>query len=337
MSKHRVQAFAALAPRGPLVPYAYEAAALGDNEIDLEVTACGLCHSDVHLIDDAWKRSVFPLVPGHEIIGRVASVGRGVSRLAVGERAGVGWQRAACFDCDLCAAGRENLCARQEATCVGHYGGLADRVRVDARFAFAIPEALESAEAAPLLCGGVTVFAPLQRYGAGVGGTVGVIGVGGLGHLAVRFAAALGCEVVAFSSSPDKDDAIRAMGAHEVVRSTDPRALRAQAGRIDLLLATAPAQLDWIAYVGALRPGGVLCLVGAAPDLLRVPAAQLLTGQKTICGSDIGDRATMRAMLAFAARHRVAPTIETRPMHEVNLGLDQVRANKARYRVVMQA
>jgi alcohol/geraniol dehydrogenase (NADP+) len=332
-----VNAFAALAPRAPLVPYAYHAAPLGDGELELAVTHCGLCHSDVHLIDDAWKRSTYPLVPGHEIIGRVTAAGRGVTGLAVGDRVGVGWQRAACFGCDACLAGHENLCAHQEATCVGHHGGLADRVRVDASFAFAIPDAIDSAEAAPLLCGGVTVFAPLQRYGAGAGRTVGVIGVGGLGHLAVRFAVALGCEVVAFSSSPDKDAAIRAMGAHEIVRSTQPRALRTQQSRIDLLITTAPAQLDWIAYIQALRPGGVLCLVGAAPDLVRVPAAQLLTGQKSICGSDIGDRATMRAMLDFAAAHNVAPTIETRPMYEVNLGLDQVRENRARYRVVLEA
>ncbi len=333
----RVHAFAALAARAPLVPYAYETPPFGDGEVELEVTHCGLCHSDVHLIDDAWHRSVFPLVPGHEIIGRVVDVGSAVSELAVGQRAGIGWQRTACFACDACTSGRENLCPLQEATCIGHHGGLAERVRVDANFAFAIPDAIESAEAAPLLCGGVTVFAPLSRFGATAGRVVGVIGVGGLGHLAVRFAAALGCEVVAFSSSPDKDAAIRAMGAHEVVRSTDPRAVRAQAGRIDLLIATAPAQLDWIAYVQALRSGGVLCLVGAAPDLVRVPAAQLLTGQKAICGSDIGDRRTIRAMLEFAAGHGVRPTIETRPFHEVNLGLDQVRANQARYRVVMQA
>ena len=337
MNPLRVHAYAALAPRTTLVPFAYEASPLGDGQVELEITHCGLCHSDVHLIDDAWKRSVYPLVPGHEIIGRVTALGRDVTSFAIGERAGVGWQRGACFKCEACVAGHENLCAQQEATCVGHHGGVADRVRTDASFAFAIPEAIGSAEAAPLLCGGVTVFSPLLRWGAGVGRTVGVIGVGGLGHLAVRFAAALGCEVVAFSSSPDKDAAIRAMGAHDVVRSTDPRELRLQAGRLDLLVATAPAQLDWIAYVQALRPGGVLCLVGAAPDLLRVPAALLLTGQKVICGSDIGDRATMRAMLAFAARHGVAPTIETRPMHEVNLGVEQVRANKARYRIVLQA
>ncbi|HEY2743924.1 MAG TPA: NAD(P)-dependent alcohol dehydrogenase, partial [Polyangia bacterium] len=305
----RVHAFAALAPRAPLVPYAYDATPLGDGELELEVTHCGLCHSDVHLIDDAWHRSVFPLVPGHEIIGRVVDAGAAVSELAIGQRVGVGWQRTACLGCDACKCGRENLCPLQEATCIGHHGGLAERVRVDASFAFAVPDAIESADAAPLLCGGVTVFAPLLRFGAGVGRVVGVIGVGGLGHLAVRFAAALGCEVVAFSSSPDKDAAIRAMGANEVVRSTEPRALRAQAGRIDLLIATAPAQLDWIAYVQALRAGGVLCLVGAAPDLVRVPAAQLLTGQKAICGSDIGDRRTMRAMLAFAAGHGVRPTI----------------------------
>jgi uncharacterized zinc-type alcohol dehydrogenase-like protein len=181
------------------------------------------------------------------------------------------------------------------------------------------------------------VFAPLRRFGADATRTVGVIGVGGLGPLAIRFAAAFGCEVVAFTSSPDKRADLQAMGAHEVVDSRDARALRGMSDRIDLLISTVPARLDWIFYLQALRPNGVLCLVGASPGLLQVPAAQLLTGQKSICGSDIGDRATMVEMLRFAARHRIAPTGETRPMHEVNLGIERLRENRARYRVVMQA
>lgn len=331
----RVQAFAALVAKAPLVPFSYEAAPLGDTDVEIEVSHCGLCHSDVHLIDDAWNRSTYPLVPGHEVVGRVSAVGRAVGHLAVGARVGVGWQRSACFACDRCFAGHENLCATQEATCVGHHGGLGERLRTDARFAFALPDGIESALAAPLLCGGVTVFAPLRRYGADATRTVGVIGVGGLGHLAIRFAAAFGCEVVAFTSSPQKRAELQAMGAHEVVASTDARALRGVADRIDLLISTVPVRLDWILYLQALRPNGVLCLVGASPGLLQVPAAQLLTGQKSICGSDIGDRATMVEMLRFAARHRIAPTVETRPMDEVNLGIERLRANQARYRIVM--
>jgi uncharacterized zinc-type alcohol dehydrogenase-like protein len=330
-----VNAFAALAPKAPLVPFRYELPTLGPDDVELAVSHCGLCHSDVHLIDDAWNKSVYPLVPGHEVVGEVVAVGAAVTHLRPGDRAGVGWQRSACFACDLCRAGHENLCARQEATCVGHHGGLGDRLRIDSRFAFALPDGIDPAVAAPLLCGGVTVFAPLRRFGAGAGRTVGVIGVGGLGHLAVRFAAALGCEVIAFTSSPDKRDEVRAMGAHEVVPSNDARALRAMANRVDLLVSTAPARLDWILYLQALRPNGVLCLVGASPGLLQVPSAQLLLGQKAICGSDIGDRGTMLEMLRFAARHGVVPTVEMRPMHEVNLGLERLRNNRARYRVVL--
>jgi uncharacterized zinc-type alcohol dehydrogenase-like protein len=333
----KVQAFAALAPKAPLVPFAYNAKPLGEQDVEIEVTHCGLCHSDVHLIDDAWSRSSFPLVPGHEVVGRVTAVGPLVTHLAVGARAGVGWQRSACFACEACLAGHENLCKKQEATCVGHHGGMAERLRTDGRFAFALPDTLDAAEAAPLLCGGVTVFSPLRRFRADATRTIGVVGVGGLGHLAIRFAAAFGCEVIAFTSSPDKGPEILAMGAHEVVSSTDPRALKRLEGRIDLLVSTVPARLDWILYLQALRENGVLCLVGASPGLIQVPAAQLLTGQKSICGSDIGDRATIAEMLRFAARHRIAPTVETRPMPEVNLGIERLRANQARYRVVMKS
>jgi alcohol/geraniol dehydrogenase (NADP+) len=331
----KVQAFAALAPKGPLLPFDYEAAELGEHDVEIAITHCGLCHSDVHLIDDAWSRSRYPLVPGHEIVGRITGIGRLVTHLQPGMRVGVGWQRSSCLACDSCLAGRENLCARQEATCVGHHGGLADRLRTDGRFAFALPDALDDATAAPLLCGGVTVFAPLYRYGGGPTRTVGIIGIGGLGHMAVRFAAAFGCEVVALTNSHSKRPEVMAMGAHEVASSTDPRELRKLAGRFDLLISTAPARLDWILLLQALKPNGVLCLVGASPGLLQVPAAQLLTGQKSICGSDIGDRATVVEMLRCAVRHRITPSIETRPMHEVNLGIERLRRNEARYRVVM--
>lgn len=331
-----IAAWAARAAGEPLAPFSYQPAPLGADEVELEVACCGLCHSDVHLIDDAWKRSVFPLVPGHEVVGTVVARGDAVRELAVGARVGVGWQRRACFDCAECRRGRENLCARQEATCVGHHGGLGERLRIDARFAFLLPDAIESALAAPLLCGGVTVYAPLRRHGAGPGRVVGVLGVGGLGHLAIRFARALGADVVAFTSSPDKRAELMALGADEVASSVDARALRGWAGRVDLLLSTVPARLDWISVVQMLRPSGTLCLVGAAPGLLQLPSAQLITGERTICGSDIGDRATIADMLAFAAAHGVAPTIEALPIARVNDGIARLRNNQVRYRVVME-
>jgi len=332
----KVQAFAAPSAKAALEPFSYEAGALGPHDVELEITHCGLCHSDLHLIDDDWKRSVYPLVPGHEIVGIVRAAGAEVTHLRPGDRAGVGWQRSACLRCPLCLDGHENLCATQEATCVGHHGGFAERLRTDGRFTFAIPGGIESAVAAPLLCGGVTVYAPLKRFGADAKKTVGVIGVGGLGHLALAFLRALGSQVIAFSSSADKKQEALAMGAHEFASSTDPRELRRHANRIDLLLSTVPVRLDWIGYLQALKPNGVLCLVGAPPGLLQFPAGPLLTGQKTVCGSDIGDRATIVEMLALAERHRIAPVIETTPMSEVNVQLDRLRRNQVRYRAVLQ-
>jgi uncharacterized zinc-type alcohol dehydrogenase-like protein len=332
----KVCAFAATAPRAALERFVYQASPLGPHDIELEISHCGLCHSDLHLIDDDWKCSSYPLVPGHEIVGMVRAVGTEVTQLSIGDRAGVGWQRSACLACPLCLGGRENLCTKQQATCVGHFGGMADRLRVDARFAFAIPSGIESAFAAPLLCGGVTVYAPLRRYRVDATRTIGVVGVGGLGHLAIAFLRAFGCEIVAFSSSADKRTEALRLGAHEFARSHDARDLRRYVNRFDLVLSTVPARLDWIGYVQTLKPGGVLCLVGAPPGILQLPAGLLLTGQKSICGSDIGDRATLSEMLRLAERHRIVPLVETSAMSEVNREIERLRRNEVRYRAVLQ-
>ncbi len=330
-----ISAFAALAAKQALVPYDYEPPPLSRVEVEIEISHCGICHSDLHLIDNDWSTSSYPLVPGHEIVGAVLQAGPEASH-AVGTRVGVGWQRSACFECDLCKAGHENLCLRQEATCVGHMGGFARRIRIDGRFAFPVPPSLDAAAAAPLLCGGATVFAPLRRWGVKAGMQVGVIGIGGLGHLALRFLRAMGCETTAFTSSPDKrDEAIR-LGADHAASSTHAGELRAHAGRFDFLLCTVPARLDWIGYLQALKPNGVLCLVGAPPGLMQFPAAQLLTGQRAICGSDIGSPGAIREMLAFAAEHGIGAQIERAPMSDVNAAVQRVRDNKARYRMVLE-
>jgi uncharacterized zinc-type alcohol dehydrogenase-like protein len=273
-------------------------------------------------------------VPGHEIVGTVVAAGE-AAELEPGQRVGIGWQRSSCHTCEQCRAGRENLCPSQEATCVGHMGGFAQRIRTDGRFVFPLPEAMDAASAAPLLCGGVTVYAPLRRWGVGAGARLGVIGVGGLGHLALRFGRALGCRVTAFTSSPDKREAALQLGAEDVASSVSPREIRALDGQLDFLLCTVPARLDWVGYLRTLKPNGVLCLVGAPPGLLQIPAAQLLTGQRTICGSDIGSPADIRAMLAFAAEHGIGARVEIAPMAEVNAALQRVRENRVRYRMVL--
>jgi uncharacterized zinc-type alcohol dehydrogenase-like protein len=329
------QGWAAGAAREPLQPFAWEPAALGPAEVEVAVSHAGICHSDLHLIDNGWKTSTYPFVPGHEIVGRVAAVGSAVTHLAVGQRVGVGWQRSACLACELCLGGHDNLCPDQTATCVGHHGGFADRLRTDGRFVFALPDALDAAAAAPLLCGGATVYAPLRRFGANAATSVGVIGIGGLGHIALLMARAFGCEVTAFSSSPSKRDEALAMGAHHFVPSTEPRELQKHAARFHLLLSTVHVKLDWITFLKTLRPNGTLCLLGMPIALLQIPPASLFHGQKSITASEIGSRAIIAEMLRFAARHGIAPVIERAPLPEVNAAIERVRRNEVRYRMVL--
>jgi alcohol/geraniol dehydrogenase (NADP+) len=331
----KINCHAALQPKAALVPFAYEPSPLADHDVEIAISHSGICHSDLHLIDNNWNSSSYPLVPGHEIIGTVADVGRGVTHLRVGQRVGVGWQRSACLTCEYCLGRGENLCRAQQATCVGHHGGFAERIRTDGRFAFAIPDGLDAAATAPLLCGGATVYAPLKRHGIDGTRSVGVIGIGGLGHIAVLFLRALGCEITAFSSSADKRDETLRMGAHHFVCSTDSRAIRTRADTLDFLLSTVHARLDWITYLQTLKPNGTLCLVGSPPGVLQIPAVQLVTGQRSICGSDIADRATIVEMLGFAARQRIAPEVQLMPLSEVNAAIDRLRKNQVRYRMVL--
>jgi uncharacterized zinc-type alcohol dehydrogenase-like protein len=327
--------WAAAAVKANLTPFAWDPGALGPDEVEITVTHCGICYSDIHLIDNSWSKSIYPFVPGHEIVGLVTAVGSSVKNLAIGARVGVGWQRSACLTCELCLDRKDNLCPHQTATCVGHHGGFAPRMRTDSRYAFPIPDALDSAAAAPLLCGGATVFSPLRRYGIDATSSVGVIGIGGLGHIAILMLRAFGAEITAFSSSPGKRDEALAMGAHDFVPSTDAKELQQHRGRFDLLLCTVGARLDWINYLRTLRANGTLCLVGSPPGIMQIAAAALFDGQKSLSGSEIGDRATIQEMLRFCARHRISPIIERMPLDEVNTALARVRANETRYRMVL--
>jgi uncharacterized zinc-type alcohol dehydrogenase-like protein len=330
-----IQAYAAAGAGQPLAPFAYEPKPLGRWDVEVAIGHCGICHSDLHLIDNDWGVSTYPLVPGHEIVGRVAARGQAVTHLEDGQRVGIGWQRGACLACPECLAGRDNLCPAHRATCVGAFGGFADGIRVDGRFAFPLPQALPSEQAAPLLCGGVTVFAPFKVFGVTPRMRVAVIGIGGLGHLALQYARAFGCEVTAISSSPDKEAEALALGAHRFVPGTAlARNLRA-VGSFDFILSTAMANLNWGALVNALRPGGRLCLVGVPKGPLSIPAFALIGGQKSVCGSAIGSRGTILEMLDFSARHGILARTEAVPMADVNGALDKVRRNRARFRMVL--
>ncbi len=331
-----VNAYAANKKGARLEPHAYDPGTLGDNDVEVDVTHCGICHSDVHLIDDDWGLSSYPLVPGHEIVGTVAARGSSVKNLKIGQRVGIGWLAGTCMNCEWCKEGSENLCSMWQPTAVGRPGGFADKVRADSRWTFAIPEDLPSAEAAPLLCAGITVFTPLVEYGAGKGKKVGVVSVGGLGHLAVQFARAMGAEVTAFSTSKSKRDEARKFGAQQFVELGDPDSVAGAANSQDLILTTASADLPWDALVGALRPKGVLCVLGIPQNQISVAAFPLLAGHKKVVGSNTGNRKMMEKMLNFAAQHRIFPTIQRYPMAKVNDAISTLRDQTVRYRAVLE-
>lgn len=331
-----IHGYAVPARAEPLGAFAYEPSPLGAFDIEVRIECCGLCHSDLHVIDDDWGISRYPLVPGHEIVGRVAARGAGVDWLEPGERVGIGWQRSGCLLCEHCLRGAENMCPGRRSTCIGHHGGLADAIRTDARFVYPIPDALPSAAAAPLLCAGATVYAPMRRYALHPAMRVAVLGIGGLGHLALQFAAAFGCEVSALSSSPDKEEEARGFGAEHFLCTADGEALAGARAGFDFILSTTVADLDWPRYVDLLKPGGVLCFVGRPGEDMRLPLGLLMKDQKTITGSNLASRATIREMLELAARRGIRATIETMPMSRVNDALDRLRANRARYRLVLE-
>jgi alcohol/geraniol dehydrogenase (NADP+) len=331
----QIQGLAAHAAGAELLPFNYDPGELTPNDVEIAITHCGICHSDLHLITNDWGISQYPFIPGHEIIGTVSAVGSQVRGLEKGQRVGLGWQSNSCSVCEWCVRGMENLCAQSEGTCMRRHGGYASRVRANSRFVIPIPEALESENAAPLLCGGITVYTPLRTYGVNPASRVGVVGIGGLGHLAIQFARAFGAEITAFSTSTSKEEEVRALGAHRFVNSLESKAMKEIAGSQDFILYTANADQDWSCYLQALRPTGTLCFVGVPPSPVTVPAFPMISGARSISGSPIGSPAGLREMLDVAARHGVRAKTELFPMAKANEALDKVKKNKVRYRAVL--
>lgn len=330
-----INAWAAMSTGEALAPYQFDAGDLADDAVEIAVEHSGLCHSDLSMIDNEWGRSRYPLVPGHEVVGRVRALGRDTRGLAVGQRVGLGWIAESCLHCPSCTGGDFHLCGRQQQTIVGRHGGFADAVRAHWRWVTPLPETLDAATAGPLFCGGITVFSPLVEFGVRPTDRVGVIGIGGLGHLAIQFARAWGCEVTAFSSSAAKAEEARTLGAHEVVTSTDGEALKPLAGHFDFIMVTANVPLPWHRYIAALAPRGRLHFVGAVLEPVPVTAFSLIGGQRSISGSPTGSPATMASMLAFCARHGISPTTEHFPVARVNDAIQHLRDGRARYRVVV--
>lgn len=309
---------------------------LGAEEVEVAVEYCGICHSDLSMIDNEWGMSRYPLVAGHEVIGRVVALGPQAKGLREGQRVGIGWSSGSCMHCRPCLSGWHNMCTRVEATIVGRDGGFAERVRAHWVWAIPLPDGVRPEVAGPLLCGGVTVFTPLLEFDLKPTSRVGIVGIGGLGHMALRFARAWGCHVTAFSSSPDKTQEAQTLGAHRVVSSKDAQAIAALAGQLDLVIVTANAPLDWEALLGTLGPKGRLHVVGAVLQPIPVQAFSLMMAQKSVSGSPNGSPMAVAQMLEFCERHGIEPMVESFPMSEVNAALDRLRANRARYRIVLK-
>jgi uncharacterized zinc-type alcohol dehydrogenase-like protein len=331
----QIRGLAAHAAGAELLPYRYELGALGAQEVEIAISHCGVCHSDLNLISNDWGISHYPFIPGHEVVGTVAAVGSDVRTLKEGERVGLGWQSNSCGHCEWCMRGLENLCQESEATCVHRNGGYADRVRANARFVVPIPEALESERVAPLLCGGITVYNPLRAHGINPSSRVGVVGIGGLGHLAIQFARAFGAHVTAFSTSAGKVEEARALGAHSFVNTRETKAMKESAGTQDFILNTANADQDWATFLHALRPTGTLCFVGVPPSPVTIHAFPVISGMRAITGSPIGSPAGLREMLDVAARHNVQAQTERFSMDKANEAIEKVKKNKVRYRAVL--
>ncbi|MGH3821573.1 MAG: NAD(P)-dependent alcohol dehydrogenase, partial [Pseudonocardiaceae bacterium] len=321
-----VTAYAVKTAKGTLERYDYETGPLGTDDVEIQVTHCGICYSDISMIDNSWGVSQYPLVPGHEAVGVITAVGASVGRIRqVGQRVGVGWYAGSCDACEWCLRGKENLCPDARRTIIGQYGGWANSVRCQAKFAMPIPNTLSSENAGPLMCAGATVFTPIAEFGVQPWMRTAVAGIGGLGHLAVQFLAKFGCEVTAISSSPGKDEDARSLGADHVIVTTGSDELARAAGSFDFIMSTVGASLPWGDYVGALRPQGRLVLVGIPESDICIPVFPLLL-ERSVSGGGVGGPSDTARMLEFAARAGIVPRIEQFPMAEVNSAVDRVRS-----------
>ncbi len=331
-----ISAFAVTKPKSELTPFEYEPGPLGEEQVEIAVSHCGICHSDLSMIDDEWGQTQFPLVPGHEVVGTVTAAGPRVTAVKTGDRVGLGWFSHSCRKCRQCMSGDHNLCLTAEQTIVRRHGGFADTVRANEEWVTKLPDGLDPAKAGPLFCGGITVFNPIVQFEVRPTHRVGVVGIGGLGHLALQFLNKWGCEVYAFSSSAGKSDEAKRLGAHHVVNSKDDAAMAKLAGTLDFILVTVNVPLNWNAYLNALAPRGRLHFVGAVLEPIPVPALSLIMAQRSLSGSPLGSPATTADMVEFCARHQIAPVTETFPLTKVNEAIAHLKAGKARYRIVLE-
>ena len=338
------KAYAAHSSGAPLAPFQFERRDPGPKDILIEILFCGICHSDLHQVREEWGSAAFPMVPGHEIVGRVARIGSAVTKLKVGELAGVGCMVDSCRTCDPCSHGLEQFCDKGAAMTYNGtemdkrtptYGGYSNQIVVDEAFALRISPKLDLAGAAPLLCAGITTFSPLRHWKVGKGQRVGGVGLGGLGHMAVKLAASMGAEVTLFSTSKGKEADARRLGAQDFALSSDSSVFGKLASRFDFILDTVSAPHDLNAYLGMLRADGTMVLVGAPPQPAPVAAFPLIMRRRSLAGSLIGGIAETQEMLDYCADHGIVSDVEVIPIQQVDAAYERMLKGDVKYRFVI--
>ncbi|MFM1889724.1 MAG: hypothetical protein RLZZ565_481 [Planctomycetota bacterium] len=337
------RAYAAQSPTSPLAPHAIERREPLATDVEIDILFCGVCHSDLHIARDEWGMTQYPVVPGHEILGRVTRVGANVKHFKVGDLAAVGCLVDSCRSCDCCKRNLEQFCNASVFTYNGNdahlggmtFGGYSEKVVVDEAFTLKVPANLDPASAAPLLCAGITTWSPLRHWKAGPGKKVGIVGLGGLGHMGVKFAKALDAHVVLFTTSPSKVADGLKLGADEVVISKDEEAMAKHAGSLDLIVDTVSADHSLDALMATLKLDGVLCMVGVPPSPQQIAAMSLIMPRKILTGSLIGGIAETQEMLDFCGQHGIACEIESIRMDQINEAYERMLRSDVKYRFVI--
>jgi len=335
--------YAAHGPEGELKPYEWQPRPLGDDDVQLTITHSGICASDIHQKENGWKNSKYPMVPGHEIIGLVEEVGKHVKDFKKGQRVGVGTQVLSCLKCDTCHHGDEQYCDHAVQTYNAKYpdgtiafGGYADHIRVHQRFVFAIPDNLSSEGAAPLLCAGITTYTPFKVHNIKAGQKIGVLGIGGLGHLGLKWGKALGCHVTAISHNDKKREEAKKLGADDFISLEDAAAVKKARRTLDFILSTGNAKgMKWDGPTSLLKIDGVFCVVGVPEEDLIIPPFLLIGSRISFAGSMVGGCQITKEMLELAGKHKIEADVQLFPMEKVNEAIQGVKDGKPRFRYVL--
>lgn len=339
-----VKSYAAQTSKSPLAPFQFERRDVGPHDVQIDILYCGVCHSDLHQIRDEWGGAIFPMVPGHEIVGRIITVGSHVQKFKAGELAGVGCFVDSCRTCDNCKAGIEQYCEKgmsgtynsyEQDGKTPTYGGYSTKIVVDENYVLRISDKLPLTGVAPLLCAGITTYSPLRYTGVGKGQRVGVLGLGGLGHMAVKFAASFGAEVTMLSSSRSKEPDAKKLGAHHFVLTSDEGQMKKLKNHFDVILNTVSANHSYTPYLKTLKTNGTMIVVGAPPTPSEAPAMTLIANRRSILGSLIGGIAETQEMLDYCAVHNIVSDVEVIDMPYINTAYERMLKNDVKYRFVI--